>query len=54
MNKILSTISGERIKGVVSIVAAVVMYFTPDQVDHIIEGLLGALGLSCLVVNKKD
>lgn len=55
MDKILSIITGNKVKGIISITAAVVMYFTPDEVDHIIEGLLSAFGISALFISdKKD
>lgn len=55
MDKILSIITGNKVKGIISITAAVVMYFTPDEVDHIIEGLLSAFGISTLFISdKKD
>ena len=43
-----------KIKGIVAISAAVVMYFTPDEVDHIIEGLLSVFGISTLVIGDKE
>ena len=53
MNSIISIITSNKFKGLVSVAAAVVMYFTPDEIDHIIEGLLGAFGISALVINDK-
>ena len=43
-----------KIKGILAISAAVVMYFTPDEVDHIIEGLLSVFGISTLVIGDKE
>ena len=43
-----------KVKGIVAIGAAVVMYFTPDEVDHIIEGLLSVFGISTLVIGEKE
>lgn len=43
-----------KIKGIVAIGAAVVMYFTPDEIDHIIEGLLSVFGISTLVIGEKE
>ena len=55
MDKIISIITGNKVKGIISITAAVVMYFTPDEVDHIIEGLLSAFGITSLfITDKKD
>ena len=43
-----------KVKGIVAIGAAVIMYFTPDEVDHIIEGLLSVFGISTLVIGNKE
>ena len=43
-----------KVKGIVAIGAAVIMYFTPDEVDHIIEGLLSVFGISTLVIGDKE
>ena len=52
---ILDFITGNKVKGIISIAAAVVMYFTPEEVDHIIEGLLSAFGITSLfITDKKD
>ena len=53
MNKIINIITSPKFKGLIAVGAAVVMYFTPDEVDHIIEGLLGAFGISTLVIGDK-
>lgn len=53
MKDFLLFITSPKFKSVVAIVAAVVMYYTPDEVDHIIEALLGALGISTLVIETK-
>lgn len=42
-----------QIKGLIAITAAVVMYFTPDHIDKIIESLLAAFGISELVILPK-
>lgn len=41
-------------KGFIALAAAVVMYFTPDEVDHIIEAGLAAFGIRALTVVNKD
>lgn len=33
-------------KGIIALVAAVVMYFTPDDIDHIIIMILTGLGIT--------
>lgn len=53
MNSIIQFILSNRFKGIVAIVAAVVMYYTPDEVDHIIEGLLSLFGISTLIISDK-
>jgi hypothetical protein len=47
-------ISNEKVKGGIAIVAAVVMWFTPDHIDKIIESLLGIYGVAVLTLRKKD
>jgi hypothetical protein len=47
-------ILNEKTKGIVAIVAAVVMYFTPDHIDQIIESLLGIYGISVLSLQEKS
>lgn len=50
--KIKQILSSEYTKGVISIAAAIVMYYTPDHIDHVIEALLTALGISKLTIEK--
>jgi hypothetical protein len=48
-------LTSSKFKALVSVTAAAVMYFTPDNIDRIIEGLLAAFGISTLVIgDKKD
>ncbi|MDR1235464.1 MAG: hypothetical protein LBJ96_00500 [Holosporaceae bacterium] len=47
-------ILSEKTKGIVAIVAAVVMYFTEDHIDRIIESLLGVYGITVLTLRKKS
>lgn len=54
MNSFISLITNDKFKGIVAIIAAVVMYYTPDEIDKIIEGLLGAFGISQFLITKKD
>ena len=44
----------EKTQGIISIVAAVVMYFTPDHIDRIIEAMLGAMGIAKLTIKKDE
>ncbi|MDR1983134.1 MAG: hypothetical protein LBQ08_05070 [Holosporaceae bacterium] len=50
LQKILAIVSSRRFKGAVAVIAAVVMYFTPDNIDNIIISILGVLGISHLVI----
>lgn len=53
-NSIGEILNDPKVQGIVSIAAAVVMYFTPDEVDHVIEGLLGLFGIAKLQLKKGD
>ncbi|GHT96170.1 hypothetical protein FACS1894122_14290 [Alphaproteobacteria bacterium] len=46
-------ILSEKTKGTIAIIAAVVMYFTPDWIDAIIQGLLGVYGITELTLREK-
>ena len=52
--KIRDLILSPKIKGIIAIGAAIAMYFTPDEIDHIIEGLLSVFGISTLVIGDKE
>ena len=55
MNSLVELLTNNKVKGIIAIVAAVVMYYTPDEIDKIIEGLLGAFGISQFMIKpKKD
>jgi hypothetical protein len=47
-------ITDEKTKGIVAITAAVVMWFTPDYIDAIIEAGLAYFGISKLVIKGKE
>ena len=53
MEKLKSIITNEKIKGVIAIVAAVIMWFAPDHVDMVIEALLTTLGIQKLIIKKE-
>jgi hypothetical protein len=53
MENLKNFILNEKTKGVIAITAAVVMYFTPDYIDAIIETLLGAYGVAVLTLQEK-
>ena len=54
MENLKTIITNEKIKGTIAIAAAVVMFFTPDHIDLIIESLLAAFGIHKLVLKKDD
>ncbi len=54
MENLKSIITNEKVKGAIAIVAAIMMFFTPDHIDLIIESLLAAFGIQKLVLKKKD
>jgi hypothetical protein len=47
-------ITSEKFKGTVAIIAAIAMYFTPDEIDRIIEIGLAYFGISKFVLKKED
>ena len=53
MGKLAILLNNDKIQGIVAIIAAVVMYYTPDHIDKIIEMCLAALGISKLTLTKK-
>lgn len=52
METIKKILANEKTKGVLSIAAAVVMYYTPEHIDVVIESLLAALGISKLTLGQ--
>lgn len=54
MENLKSIITNEKVKGAIAIAAAVVMVFTPDHIDLIIEALLATFGIQKLVLKKDE
>jgi len=52
MGKLSIFLNDEKVQGIVAIIAAVAMYYTPDHIDKIIEMCLAALGISKLTLTK--
>ncbi len=48
-----SILENEKIKGVIAVIAAVVIYYTPSHVDLVIESLLAIFGIQKLVLKEK-
>lgn len=53
MTDIKTLITNDKIKGIIAIAAAVIMYFTPDYVDEIIQIFLAYFGITNLVIKEK-
>ncbi len=53
MGKLAIFLNNDKVKGIIAIAAAVVMYYTPDQIDKIIELCLAGLGISKLVISEE-
>ncbi len=45
-----SILENEKIKGVIAVIAAVVIYYTPSNVDLVIESLLAMFGIQKLAL----
>jgi hypothetical protein len=54
MTNLKEILTSEKAEGLIAITAAVVMWFTPDYIDAIIEAGLAAFGISKLVIKKED
>lgn len=53
MDKLNIFLNDEKVKGVIAIVVAIVMYWIPDHIDAVIETLLAAFGIEKLVIKKE-
>lgn len=49
MINLLPLLLAPKAKGIVSIAGAALMVIMPDEIDHIIEGLLGFFGVGKIV-----
>ena len=55
MDKIKKFLRNEKVSGAIAIIAAIVMFFTPDHIDRIIELCLAAVGIKKLtLVEEKE
>lgn len=54
MENLKSIITNEKVKGAIAIAAAIIMFFTPDHIDLIIESLLAVFGIQKLIITKKE
>lgn len=54
MERIKSFFASNKVKGIIAIAAAIIMYYTPDHIDRIIETILAALGIQQLTLKDKE
>lgn len=52
MEKLATLINNDKAQGIVAIIAAIAMYYMPDNIDRIIEMCLAALGISKLTLTR--
>ena len=43
----------DKLKGLIAVIAAIVIYYTPSHVDLVIESLLAMFGIQKLVLKEK-
>lgn len=48
-----SLFESDKLKGLIAVIAAVVIYYTPSHVDLVIESLLAMFGIQKLVLKEK-
>jgi hypothetical protein len=53
MEILKNLILNEKTKGIIAIIAAITTYFTPNEIDTIIETLLGVYGITVLTLREK-
>jgi hypothetical protein len=54
MKFIKNALTNDKVKGSIAIVAAIIMYYTPDHIDALIQGLLSMYGITVLTLGKPD
>ena len=52
MGSLLGLLISPKIKGIAAIGASALMCVMPDEVDHILEGLLGIFGISKIAIEE--
>ncbi len=53
MENLRSVITNEKVKGAIAIIAAIIMFFTPNHIDVVIETLLAVFGIEKLSIHKQ-
>jgi hypothetical protein len=54
MTNLKDLLLNDKTKGIIAIIAAITMYFTPNEIDRIIEIGLAYFGISKLVIKEKE
>ncbi len=49
-----SLFESDKLKGVIAVIAAVVIYYTPSHVDLVIESLLAMFGVQKLMLKEEN
>ncbi len=49
-----SLFESDKLKGLIAVIAAVVIYYTPSHVDLVIESLLAMFGIQKLVLKEAN
>ena len=52
MGSLLGLLISPQVKGITAIGASALMCVMPDEVDHILEGLLGIFGISKIAIEE--
>ncbi len=47
-------LKNDRIKGIIAVIAAVIMWYTPTHIDLVIETLLTAFGIQKLIIKEVE
>lgn len=54
MISLLGLLLSPKVKGIAAIGASALMCVMPDEVDHILEGLLGIFGISKIAIGNGE
>ena len=49
-----SLFESDKLKGLIAVIAAIVIYYTPSNVDLVIESLLAMFGIQELILKEEN
>jgi hypothetical protein len=49
-----SLFESDKLKGLIAVIAAIVIYYTPSNVDLVIESLLAMFGIQKLILKEEN